>query len=67
MIQTNTNTTQIFVFFSLVPVLKKLPDHQNLALFNDMLQILVPVTSISIRTLGFFVSIKTISFDIKLI
>ena len=22
--------TQIFVFFSLVPVLKKLPDHQNL-------------------------------------
>ena len=30
--------TQIFVFFSSVPVLKKLPDHQNLPLFNDMLQ-----------------------------
>ena len=30
--------TQIFVFFSLVPVLKKLPDHRNLTLFNDMLQ-----------------------------
>ena len=29
--------------------------------------ILVPVMCISIRTLGFFVSIKTISIDIKLI
>ena len=29
--------TQIFVFLSLVPVLNKLPDHQNLPLFDDML------------------------------
>ena len=30
--------TQILVFFSLVPVLNKLPDHDNLPLFDDMLQ-----------------------------
>ena len=30
--------TQILLFFSLVPVLEKLPDHQNLPLLNDMLQ-----------------------------
>ena len=30
--------TQIFVSFSLVPVLNKLPDHHNLPLFDDMLQ-----------------------------
>ena len=30
--------TQMFVFFSLVPILKKLPDHQNLPLLNAMLQ-----------------------------
>ena len=30
--------TQILLFFRLVPVLKKLSDHQNLPLFNDMLQ-----------------------------
>ena len=29
--------TQRLVFFSLVPVLKKLPDHPNLPLFDDML------------------------------
>ena len=29
--------TQILLFFSLVPVLRKLPDHHNLPLFNDML------------------------------
>ena len=29
--------TQILLFFSLVPVLEKLPDHQNLPLLNDML------------------------------
>ena len=30
--------TQILLLFSLVPVLEKLPDHQNLPLLNDMLQ-----------------------------
>ena len=30
--------TQILLFFSLVPVLEKLPDHRNLPLSNDMLQ-----------------------------
>ena len=30
--------TQILLFFSLVPVLEKLPDHRNLPLLNDMLQ-----------------------------
>ena len=30
--------TQILLFFSLVPVLEKLPDQRNLPLLNDMLQ-----------------------------
>ena len=33
------NITQIFVFFSSVPVSNKLPDHLNLPLFDDMLQV----------------------------
>ena len=36
--QNEYSITQILLFFSLVPVLKKLSDHQNLPLFNDMLQ-----------------------------
>ena len=36
--QNENSITQILLFFSLVPVLKKLSDHQNLPLFNDMLQ-----------------------------
>ena len=31
-------TTQIFVFFSLVPILNKLPDHHNLPLFDDIFE-----------------------------
>ena len=31
--------TQILVFFSLRPVLNKVPDHDNLPLFDDMLQV----------------------------
>ena len=29
--------TQVFVFFSLVTVLNKQPDHHNLPVFDDML------------------------------
>ena len=36
--QNEYSITQILLFFSLVPVLKKLSHHQNLPLFNDMLQ-----------------------------
>ena len=31
--------TQIFVFFSLVPVFNKRSDHHNVPFFDDMLQI----------------------------
>ena len=36
--QNENSITQILLFSSLVPVLKKLPDNQNLPLLNDMLQ-----------------------------
>ena len=59
-------TTQIFVFLSLVPVLNKLQDHHNLQFFNDMLHFWYQ-SRVSLFVLrGFFVSIKTVSFDIKL-
>ena len=58
--------TQRFVFLSLVPVLNKLPDHPNLPLFNDMLQFWYQSRVSLFVLLGFFVSIKTVSFDIKL-
>ena len=59
-------TTQIFVFFSLVPVLNKLPDHHNLPFFIDMLHFWYQSRVSLFVLLGFFVSIKTVSFDIKL-
>ena len=70
MIQTNTPILHNYScfsvsFVSLVPVLNNLLDHHNLPLLRHA-AILVPVNSISIRTLGFFVSIKTISIDTKL-
>ena len=58
--------TQIFVFFSLVPVLNKLPDHHNLPLFDDMLLFWYQSRVSLFELLGFFVSIETVSFDIKL-
>ena len=58
--------TQIFVFFGLVPVLNKLPDHHNMPFFDDLLQVWYQSRVSLFVLLGFFVSIKTISFDIKL-
>ena len=55
--------TQIFVFSSLVAVLNKLPDHHNLPFFDDMLQFWYQSRVSLFVLLGFFVSIKTISFD----
>ena len=51
---------------SLVPVLNKLPDHHNLPLFDDLLHFWYQSRVSLFVLLGFFVSIKTISFDIKL-
>ena len=63
----HTNITQtIRIFWSLVPVLNKLPDHHNLPFFNDMLHFWYQSRVSLFVHLGFFVSIKTISFDIKL-
>ena len=62
-----TQILQIFVFFSLVPVLNKLQDHHNLPLFDDMLLFWYQSRVSLFVLLGFFVSIKTISFDIRLI
>ena len=64
--QNEYDITQIFVLFSLVPVLKKLPDHANLPFFNDMLHFWYQSRVSLFVLLGFFVSIKTVSFDIKL-
>ena len=58
--------TQIFVFSSLVAVLNKLPDHHNLPLVEDMLHFWYQSRVSLFVLLGFFVSIETISFDIKL-
>ena len=58
--------TQIFVVSSLVAVLNKLPDHHNLPLFEDMLHFWYQSRVSLFVLLGFFVSIKTISFDIRL-
>ena len=60
--------TQRFVFLGLVPVFNKLPDHHNLPLFDDLLQFWYQSSVVSLFVLfGFFVSIKTYSFDVKLI
>ena len=64
----HTNITQnVRIFRSLVPVLNKLPDHQNLSLFDDMLHFWYQSRVSLFVLLGFSVSIKTISFDVKLI
>ena len=57
-------TAQIFVFSSLVPDLNKLQDHHNLPFFNDMPHFWYQSQVSLFVLLGFFVSIKTISFDI---
>ena len=58
--------TQMFVFFRLVPVLNKLQDHHNLPLFDDTLLFWYQSRVSLFVLLGFFVSIKTVSFDIKM-
>ena len=47
--------------------LEKLPDHHNLPLFDDMLHFWYQSRVSLFLLLGYFVSIKTISFDIRLI
>ena len=52
--------------FKFSTVLNKLPDHHNLPFFDDILHFWYQSRVSLFVLLGFFVSIKTISFDIKL-